>query len=278
VVTSGPSFSDFERAGWEDRDIVAGYDEHLSVVTTQSVEALLDDAGVHAGSHVLDVATGAGYVAAAAFQRGGDPVGIDFSAAQVQLARERHPTVHFDRADAEALPFESGTFDAVVSAFGICHLPNPDLALREAHRVLKSGGRIAFSVWDVPERAIGVGAVYAAIRVHGSMDVSLPPGPNFFLFSDREQSIKALRSAGFDSPTVRQAPQVWRLDDPDSLFDKIVGSSVRAGTTLRAQSPAARQAIRTALREKVSEYKRGTHFELPMPAIIAAGIKPGSRK
>jgi SAM-dependent methyltransferase len=224
------------------------------------------------------VATGAGYAAAAAFHRGGNPVGIDFSAAQVRLARERHPAVHFDQADAEALPFESGTFDAVVSAFGICHLPNPDLSLRGAHRVLKPGGRIAFSVWDAPERAIGVGAVYAAIRVHGSMDVGLPPGPNLFLFSDPERSLNALRSAGFDSPTVRQAPQVWRIDDPDSLFDKIAGSSVRAGTTLRAQSPAARLAIRTALGEKVSEYKRGAHFELPMPALIAAGIKPGARK
>jgi ubiquinone/menaquinone biosynthesis C-methylase UbiE len=108
----------------------------LSVVTTQSIDALLDDAGVHAGTYVLDVATGAGYVAAAAFQRGANPVGIDFSAAQVQLARDRHPVVRFEQADAEALPLEPGTFDAVVSAFGICHFPNPELFLREAHRVL----------------------------------------------------------------------------------------------------------------------------------------------
>ena len=270
----GQSFSEFERAGWENPHIVAGYDEHLSVVTTQSVPALLDAAGVHTGSRVLDVATGAGYVAGAAFDRGAEAIGIDFSAAQIQLARERYPAVRFEQADAQALPFESGIYDAVVSAFGICHLPDPDLSLREAYRVLKAGGRVAFSVWDMPERAIGVGAVYAAIRAHGTMDVGLPPGPNFFLFSDPEQSIKAMRSAGFDSPTVRQAPQVWRIDDPDSLFDKIAGSSVRAGTTLRAQSPAATQAIRAALREKVSEYKRGTHFELPMPAIVAAAIKP----
>jgi SAM-dependent methyltransferase len=235
---------------------------------------LLDDSGVHAGSRVLDVATGSGYLAAAALQRGADPVGIDFSAAQVRLARDRYPSVRFEQADAEALPFEPGTFDAVVNAFGICHLPNPDLSLREAHRVLKRGGRVAFSVWDVPERAIGVGAVYAAIRAYGSMDVGLPTGPSFFLFSDPEQSIKALLGAGFDSPTVRQAPQVWRIADPNELFDMIAGSSVRAGATLRAQSHAAREAIRTALREKVSEYKCGTHFEIPMPAVVASAIKP----
>jgi ubiquinone/menaquinone biosynthesis C-methylase UbiE len=273
MTASGISFSDFERDGWEDAATVARYDEHLSIVTTQSIAVLLDSAAVRAGSRVLDVATGAGYLAAAALRYGADPVGIDFSAAQVRLARERHPTVRFEQADAEALPFESGTFDAVVSAFGICHLPNPDQFLREAHRVLNRGGRVAFSVWDVPERAIGIGAVYGAIQAHGSMDIGLPTGPNFFLFSDPEQSIEALSRAGFVSPSVRQAPQVWRIADPDKLFDMIAGSSVRAGATLRAQSKVASEAIRTALREKVSEYKCGAHFEIPMPAVIATAIK-----
>jgi ubiquinone/menaquinone biosynthesis C-methylase UbiE len=274
MPNSGQSFREFEQAGWEDADTVTGYDEHLSVVTTQCIAALLDDAGVHAGTRVLDVATGAGYVAAAALQRGADPLGIDFSAAQVRLARDRYPAVPFEQADAEALPFGAGTFDAVVNAFGICHLPNPDLSLREALRVLKRGGRVAFSVWDVPERTIGFGAVYAAIRAHGSMDVGLPAGPNFFLFSDPEQSIKALRSAGFDSPTVRQTPQVWRIADSDKLFNMVAASTVRAAATLRAQNSSAREAIRMALRETVSRYKHGDHFEIPMPAVIATAVKP----
>jgi SAM-dependent methyltransferase len=142
VVNSGQSFREFEQAGWEDPGVVTKYHEHLSNVTAQSADALLDAACVGDGSRVLDVATGAGYVAGAAARRGADPIGIDFSAAQVRMARETYPTVRFEQADAEALPFEPDTFDAVVNAFGMCHLPNPDLALHEAFRVLRGSSSI----------------------------------------------------------------------------------------------------------------------------------------
>ncbi len=274
MVNSGQSFREFEQAGWEDARVVAKYHEHLSGITIQSVDALLDAAGICSGSRVLDVATGAGYIAAAAAQRGADTMGIDFSAAQVRTARARYPSVRFDQADAEALPFDPATFDAVVNGFGMCHLANPGVALREAFRVLKRGGSVAFTVWDMPEHAVGLGAVYAAIRAHGSIEVGLPTGPNFFLFSDPEYSLTALVSAGFVSPSCRPVPQVWRISHPDHVFDAITEGTVRAAATLRAQSPSAREAIRAALRDNIAAHKRGADFEIPMPAILAAAVKP----
>ena len=274
MTQSPQSFREFEQAGWEDPSVVAAYHERLSGVTTQSVDALLDAAGVRDGARLLDVATGAGYVAGAAARRGAEVIGIDFSAAQVRMARERYPAIRFEQGDAEALPFEPGTFDTVVNAFGMCHLPHPDVALREGFRVLKRGGRIAFAVWDTPERAVGFGAVYAAVRAHGTLDVGLPAGPNFFLFSDPAQGCQALQQAGFVSPSWRQVPQVWRIADPDELFEVVTTGTVRAAATVRAQSPQARDAIRAALRDRVTAYARGQHFEVPMPAIVATAVKP----
>jgi len=274
MIHSNPSFREFEQAGWEDVDVVANYHEHISSVTTQSVEALLDAASVRSGSRVLDVATGAGYIAGAAARRGADVLGIDFSVAQVRLARTTYPGVRFEQADAEALPFGPDSFDAVVNGFGMCHLPNPNLALREAFRVLKSGGRIAFTVYDAPERAVALGMIYAAVRTYGSMDIGLPAGPNFFLFSDPEQSTVALLRAGFVSPSCRQVQQIWRVSDADALFKAIEEGSVRGGATLRAQSSSAREAIKQALRDALAIYKRDDHFEVPAPAILATAIKP----
>ena len=274
MAKSGQSFREFEQDGWEDSGVVAKYHDGLSGLTNQSVVTLLEAAAIRNGSLVLDVATGAGYVAGAAAERGAVVTGIDFSAPQVRMARERYPTVRFEQADAEALPFDPDTFDAVVNAFGMCHFPNPEVALREAFRVLKRGGRVAFTVWDTPEKAVGFGAVYAAIRAHGSMDVGLPAGPNFFLFSDPEQSTKALLTAGFVSPSCRQIPQVWRVSDPDEIFEVVANGTVRAAATLRAQSPSAREAIKAAMRDTVTAYKRGEDFEVPTPAVLAAAVKP----
>jgi len=79
MASTDQSFRAFERAGWEDSGVVAKYHGHLSDLTNQSIDVLLEAAAVRTGSRVLDVATGAGYVAGAAAKRGAEVTGIDFS-------------------------------------------------------------------------------------------------------------------------------------------------------------------------------------------------------
>lgn len=86
--------------------------------------------------------------------------------------------------------------------------------------------------------------------------------------------MNALRDAGFVSASFQQVPQVWRIVDPDKLFDMVAGGTVRAAATLRAQTSQAREFIRAALRATVITYKCGDYFEVPMPAVLATAVKP----
>ena len=265
------AFREFEHAGWE--AVADAYHHHFARLTAQTAGPLLEAVGVGDGMRVLDVASGPGYAAAAASLRGADAVGVDFAAAQVALARAQFPTLEFHHGDAEALPFPDESFDAVVSNFGMLHLARPESMLAEAHRVLRAGGRVAFTVWATPEDAKGFAIVLGAVETHGDPDVALPPGPPFFRFSDGEECRRVLAGAGFVAPVITRVAQVWRLPAPESLFDALYEAGVRTRAILRAQTADALEAIRGAICDGAKAFERDGVTEIPMPAVLASAEK-----
>lgn len=272
-----PGFHEFELVGWQDTDVVLHYEKEIAELTRQSSGRLLDVGAVGVGCRVLDVACGPGFLTAAAAERGASAIGIDFSSAQVALAGRRYPELRFEVADAGALPFPDGSFDVVLSGFGMLHFPDAGAAAAEARRVLAPGGRFAFTVWDQPERVVAMGALLRAVRAHGRTDIGIPAGPDFFALSDPARSQGLLRAAGFESPTIEHVPQVWRLTEPEQIVDAFQRATVRMRALLEAQSEAQGVRIRAALREELSAYRRDGGYELPMPALLASGYKPASR-
>jgi len=262
-------FHHFEQQGWE--RAADHYGDAFGSLTSQTIPSLLDAAGAGAGVRLLDVASGPGYVAAEAAARGASVVGVDFSSEMVALAARRYPAIEFVEGDAEALAFPDRSFDAVAINFGVLHLARPDTALTEARRVLKPGGRCAFTVWATPDVSIGFGIVLKAIETHGRMDVPLPAGPPFFRFADAAESARSMTAAGFVAPHVQTVPLVWRLATGGALCDAFLQGAVRTAALLRAQTPEAMEKIRHAITAGAEPYRKDAGIELPMAAVLSSG-------
>ena len=142
-----------QQAAWSSGDY-AVVGTTLQIVGEELCEAL----DLRAGRKVLDVAAGNGMVSLAASRRWCDVVSTDYVASLLERGRARALAeglpIEFKVADAEALPFADGSFDTVVSTFGVMFTPNQEQATAELLRVCKSGGQIGLANWT-PDGFIG---------------------------------------------------------------------------------------------------------------------------
>jgi len=144
-------FKTMQREGW-------ALFAPLETLTTPPAATLVSFAGIRDGDKVLDVCCGTGVVAVMAARRGAQVSGLDLTPALLERARvnarQAGVPVEFTEGDVENLPFADASFDVVVSQFGHMFAPRPNVAIAEMLRVLKPGGRIAFSTWP-PELFTG---------------------------------------------------------------------------------------------------------------------------
>ena len=121
-------------------------------------ESLAEAADVRAGERVLDIAAGNGNTTLAAARRFAEVTSTDYVPTLLekgaQRARAEGLDVRFQVADAEALPFDDGSFDVALSTFGAMFTPDHQATAREMLRVVRDGGRVGLANWT-PDGFIG---------------------------------------------------------------------------------------------------------------------------
>jgi SAM-dependent methyltransferase len=275
------TFAALEEDAWSNRAVTAAYEKGFASVTVGAIPALVravtpsDARRSAAPQALLDVACGLGKLVYAAAQGNHFDriVGVDLSQAMIDRASSLAAApVEFVRGDAERLPFESGSFDALTCAFGVLHMDKPKVFFAEAARVLRPGGRIAFSLWCPPPATEGYAIITEAMARHGA--VRLPEGPPMFRYADAEAVAEDLAAAGFADAQSRACELVWRLESAAEFWTAIKDGTARTRAHINALTESDRRAMEaTVMRECAARAQPDGILRLQMPAVVSSATR-----
>ncbi len=208
-------------------------------------ETLLDEAGVGAGTRLLDIACGSGYAAALAAARGAEVTGVDIAPALLEIARERTPSGTFIEGEMDALPLPDARFDVVTSVNGFQFALDPPTAFAEATRVLKPRGKLAAATFAEPERNEGT-ALHLAMKA--LVDEPADDGYVPYALSTPDGLVRALKdTAGLRLDTSGEVALAWTYPDADTTVRALLASAGGARATRVAGEPAVRKALVSAI-------------------------------
>lgn len=265
------TYDDFragELEGWDAR--ANTYETATARATVQSIPDLLAAARVASGKRLLDVCCGPGFAAGAAAALGVEAHGVDFAPGMVRVAQARFPCVTFVEGDAENLPFDNASFDAVVCNFGVNHVTDPVRAAREAFRVLTPDGYYAYSAWLPPEQNPAFKLIFGSVGTYADMSAA-PPAPDQFALACTEGA-RFLTDIGFMEISHRTVQGI--LCAPASgLFDYLMRWSVRMPLIVQNQSEAVREKIRTAIETEARAFIVGDEIRIPLLSTVVSSRK-----
>jgi SAM-dependent methyltransferase len=264
------SFDAYERELWAGRE--SAYARGFARLTACTVEALLDGAGVKAGTRVLDVGTGPGIVAREAVRREAVVSAVDADPGMAAAASRAVPAASVSVGVLPSLPYPSASFDAVVGNFVINHVESPSAALAELRRVLRPGGRLALTCWRLP--ASGVMALLrdAMEEVGVPWPSSVPVTP--FMSYGEPGAFAALVSEAFSKVVV--TPLDWSFElSPESWWEDGAMSGVGSNAVvLSRQSPETIAAVKAAYDRLLASYASGPGMAtVPAHALLATAYR-----
>jgi ubiquinone/menaquinone biosynthesis C-methylase UbiE len=234
-------------------------------------EWLVDRVDAKPGETILELAAGTGetgFLAARRIGSKGRLISSDFAPEMVRAA-ERVASelgianVEFRVLDAERLELDDASADAVLCRFSFMLIDDPLRALSETRRVLRPGGRLAFSTWGAPARNPWMTLPASLMIERGLMEPFSSEGPGVFSMPDADTVVPLLRKTGFDEIEIEEMELGWRFDGPDELWtlvSELQGPIALAIATLADEE---RRAVRATLERRAAEFATEGGYELP---------------
>lgn len=268
------------------RESAPYWEKHRDVIRAMFdpiTQALIEEAGIVAGQSVLDVAGGPGEPSLTIANLVGlsglvvctDGVAEMVAAAESAAQRLGRKNMRFQQCTAESLPFDSNSFDTVISRLGAMFFPDALAALREMLRVIKPGGTISLAVWDKSEANPYSHRVMEVIDRHIETVPVDADAPGAFRFAERGKLAAILTEAG--AKDVSERLLQFRMEAPISFEEFWIMRSEISETLrekLKGLTPEQASRVATEVREAISEFFPNGNMSFPAELIIVTGSKP----
>ena len=283
-----PSDSQTEEVLREWRESAFYWQKHADTIRTMFgpvTQALIEDAEIIEGDAVLDIAGGAGEPSLTIAEIVGPTGSVTctdvtpemVAAAESAALRRRVTNVAFKRCSADSLPFESKSFDAVVSRLGVMFFPDPLASLREMLRVTKHEGTMALAVWAKSELNPFSYLITNVVTRHFGAAAPDPNAPGAFRFGEPGSLARILEEAG--AVDVNERVLKFQIAAPISL-DQFWELRSETSGTLREKiaklPPQQADLVAKEAKEAVREYFSDNKMSIPAQMILVTG-KPKSR-
>ena len=261
------TFHEIEKEAWSQR--AESYDVIFASISSQAIRDILDSLGVIEGKRHLDVACGTGHLVAVASQRGAASEGVDFAEPMIDAAQATYPRLPFKVADATQLPYEDRSFDAVTCAFGLSHMEEPQTAVDESFRVLKPGGRFAFTLWFDGKNGNDLFRVVNDAFVKYVLDsFTLPETWTQLRYADEQVCENITRNAGYSAPLFKRINIAWQTTSAQQVAGLIEKLSVRTKMILEHQPPEIQELIHERILTEVAALRVDGMITLAWPALL----------
>ena len=230
------------------------------------------------GQTLLELAAGTGetgFLAAARLGQEGRLISSDFSPEMVRAAERVAgelgvTNAEFRVLDAERPDLCDGSVDGVLCRYSYMLTGDQLGALRETRRVLRAGGRVAFSTWGDPARNPWMTLSARVMIERGLIQPFSSEGPGMFALPDGETIAPLLAEAGYGQVEIEEMEVSWRLEDVDELW--IFASELQGPVALAIGqlSDPEQQDVRAAIKERAAAFADGGGYELPGLSINVA--------
>lgn len=197
---------------------------------------------------LLDAGCGSGMFCDLVAKGGSSVMGLDASEALLDLGRKRTPHAAFFLGEIEELPFVDLTFDVVTLINSLQHVGNPLRALKETHRVLRRGGRVAVAGWARPEQC-QISKLFRAIDELLPLESSNTPAA--FAYSREGQLGRLVSQAGFTKLLETQALSIWHYADEETALRGLLST----GAAAKAIDCAGEERVRDVIKQFLTPYR-----------------------